>query len=338
MKNRFKNNIGITLIALVITIIVLLILAGVAISMLSGENGILKKAAEAKTNTEESQKQEMATLIDYEIDSHFILNNSKYKCRNGYITGVTFGEVETEEGKKEIKIIDTVNDLNEALKGTGYVVAIYPDSENGKYVERNITDTTMKLKNGMGIKKEGETDGEAVARVIIFGDVNSDNKITEMDASFIKQLRAGMISPDANWVFLSAFDVNHDGKLDKEDVSCALLNTIDRNNEEYYEIDQSQYAMSPNKLKIIYFADVEKEYLENVFPENSKYRFEYDESRKDYVLKGAPSGEPSTNIKSLIPGARIHDEDCESVANIKEGCHIELEVDGEKGCYYDIVL
>ena len=41
-----KRNKGITLIALVITIIVLLILAGVAISMLSGENGILRKAAD----------------------------------------------------------------------------------------------------------------------------------------------------------------------------------------------------------------------------------------------------------------------------------------------------
>ena len=36
-----KNNKGITLIALVITIIVLLILAGISIAMLTGENGIL---------------------------------------------------------------------------------------------------------------------------------------------------------------------------------------------------------------------------------------------------------------------------------------------------------
>ena len=42
-----KNQNGITLIALVITIIVLLILAGIAISMLSGENGILIKAQES---------------------------------------------------------------------------------------------------------------------------------------------------------------------------------------------------------------------------------------------------------------------------------------------------
>ena len=51
---NIRKETGITLIALVITIIVLLILAGVAIAMLSGENGILKKSAEAKTKTEES--------------------------------------------------------------------------------------------------------------------------------------------------------------------------------------------------------------------------------------------------------------------------------------------
>ena len=38
MKEKFKQGKGITLIALVITIIVLLILAGVSIAMLTGEN------------------------------------------------------------------------------------------------------------------------------------------------------------------------------------------------------------------------------------------------------------------------------------------------------------
>lgn len=42
-----KNQKGITLIALVITIIVLLILAGVSIAMLTGDNGVLTKAKEA---------------------------------------------------------------------------------------------------------------------------------------------------------------------------------------------------------------------------------------------------------------------------------------------------
>lgn len=46
-----KQN-GITLIALVITIIVLLILAGVSIAMLTGENGILSNATQAQIDTD----------------------------------------------------------------------------------------------------------------------------------------------------------------------------------------------------------------------------------------------------------------------------------------------
>ena len=53
---------GITLIALVITIIVLLILAGVSIAMLTGQNGILTQAQRAKTSTEQVNAKEKIEL------------------------------------------------------------------------------------------------------------------------------------------------------------------------------------------------------------------------------------------------------------------------------------
>ena len=43
-----KNNKGITLVALVVTIIVLIILAGISINLLLGDNGIITKAQDAK--------------------------------------------------------------------------------------------------------------------------------------------------------------------------------------------------------------------------------------------------------------------------------------------------
>ena len=46
-----KNRNGITLIALIITIIVLLILAGVTISLVVGDNGILSKSTQAKVDS-----------------------------------------------------------------------------------------------------------------------------------------------------------------------------------------------------------------------------------------------------------------------------------------------
>ena len=62
MKGSFKEKKGITLIALVITIIVLLILAGVSIAMLTGQNGILTQAQNAKTTTANKSAEEKVKL------------------------------------------------------------------------------------------------------------------------------------------------------------------------------------------------------------------------------------------------------------------------------------
>ena len=62
MVNLKKDSRGITLIALVITIIVLLILAGVSIATLTGNNGLIKKAGEASKNTNKYKEVEQARL------------------------------------------------------------------------------------------------------------------------------------------------------------------------------------------------------------------------------------------------------------------------------------
>ena len=66
MEKIFKNKTGITLIALVITIIILLILAGVTIAALSGDNGILKNAGKAKEETEQAEEDELRRLTALE--------------------------------------------------------------------------------------------------------------------------------------------------------------------------------------------------------------------------------------------------------------------------------
>ena len=70
MINKYKNMKGITLIALVITIIVLLILAGVSIAMLTGQNGILTQAQNSKQVTEEAAEQEKRKLSQAEASTH----------------------------------------------------------------------------------------------------------------------------------------------------------------------------------------------------------------------------------------------------------------------------
>ncbi len=63
---KSKNEIGITLIALIITIIILLILAGVTINLTLGENGIFRTAEMAGKNYMEAQERELAGLADFE--------------------------------------------------------------------------------------------------------------------------------------------------------------------------------------------------------------------------------------------------------------------------------
>ena len=65
------NNKGITLIALVITIIVLLILAGVSIAMLTGQNGILTQASNAKSDT---AKAEIAEKVNMAVQAAYAKN------------------------------------------------------------------------------------------------------------------------------------------------------------------------------------------------------------------------------------------------------------------------
>ena len=64
MKRRNK---GITLIALVITIVVLLILAGIAITTLAGDNGIVNKASTASEETKKKEYEEILKIIGNRI-------------------------------------------------------------------------------------------------------------------------------------------------------------------------------------------------------------------------------------------------------------------------------
>lgn len=100
MKKDVK---GITLIALVITIIVLLILAAVSIAMLTGENGLLKKATKAKEENKLAQAKEQINLMlqEYRIErdtgsnksfENFLQEKKNDKKIDGYAKNENYNE------------------------------------------------------------------------------------------------------------------------------------------------------------------------------------------------------------------------------------------------------
>ncbi len=112
-----KKNEGITLIVLVITIILLLILAGVTIGQLTG-NGLFDKVKLAKKKSDEAQAKENATLGDYE--------NEIDKYVSGNRDSITLTAEQYDELINKTIVIDII-----APNTSGWLkVADYPDGYN----------------------------------------------------------------------------------------------------------------------------------------------------------------------------------------------------------------
>ena len=100
MKNLLKNKNGITLISLVVTIIILLILAGISIGMLSGDNGVLRQAGNAKTQTDIAEEKEIlqtASLATISKEKYGDLSKDKLDMELNKYSGIA-GTQETDEG------------------------------------------------------------------------------------------------------------------------------------------------------------------------------------------------------------------------------------------------
>ena len=128
MKTKLKNAEGITLIALVITIIVLLILAGVTIATLTGDNGILTKAQDAKTQTEQAKEDEnlkIAIAGSYGTDGKLNLKDLKDNLKN---QGISY----TDSDKFPLNV--TIDGKTFTIASTGGTTAIDKISKSTSYV------------------------------------------------------------------------------------------------------------------------------------------------------------------------------------------------------------
>ena len=139
-KEKTKNK-GITLIALVITIIVLLILAGVTINLTLGENGIFRTAEMAGKNYTQAQEQELAGLANFENEINNIIagtgNNGESGTDTPEATGPLLKDV-AEPG-------DYVKYDTGTEKGVLTFRVLYNDEANGLQIisDKNVEQVTL---------------------------------------------------------------------------------------------------------------------------------------------------------------------------------------------------
>ena len=134
MKNKLKKQNGITLIVLVITVIVLLILAGVTINLTIGQDGILKRAEEAGMNYTEAAEKEKTELVQFSNLTDKIIDNvtkNHYTMVDGVPVPKGFSHTEgtkdtgfviknDTDGNEFVWVPCTIDGANESIKYDRY--------------------------------------------------------------------------------------------------------------------------------------------------------------------------------------------------------------------------
>ena len=135
-KNIKKGNTGITLIALVVTIIVLLILAGISIAMLSGDNSILQRATDAKETMERADAKEQAQLDILAWQSNKISKGENSELDDDVIKGILTGKSYVKNETPGENSFETKNG-HEILYSELYT-SNKPVNKIGKYVHYDV--------------------------------------------------------------------------------------------------------------------------------------------------------------------------------------------------------
>ena len=191
-KRNLKVNDGITLIALVITLIVLLILAGISITMLSSDNSILSKATEAKESTERAQIEEAIKLaymdlvgkditgysntanLDKAIEE--VQKNNAYKDKIISISGGAYKLSSTDvilakSGTDNNQTLTIEEDTSASSGGTYYAVI------SGKYYKIEQTNGDIKIaKEDSNVDPNNTSDTISITSDDVTIAKTSDNK------------------------------------------------------------------------------------------------------------------------------------------------------------------
>ena len=135
MKEKAKQK-GVTLIALVITIIVLIILAGISINTLVGENGIIIQAQRAKEDTDKSQKEELGKLASLEQQIDEALGQT-------YIVEKGVNKPVLTAGMKAIKFTDPTQDRKGEVRESSADETDWYDYNAKKWANSQTEDGSM---------------------------------------------------------------------------------------------------------------------------------------------------------------------------------------------------
>lgn len=166
---KSRKNKGITLIALVITIIVLLILAGVTIATLTGDNGILTQANKAKTTNKEGEASEQFALL---ANEWAIEKNTSNKTLDDFLNE------KLTEGK--LSSIEDNGDGTYTIKLNGYQTIIDQNGKTSSVFNPEEWDKTACKESSFLWESDDPNSGEAYHTIVGYADSMQDEVVLKI--------------------------------------------------------------------------------------------------------------------------------------------------------------
>ena len=158
MKNKIKEERAITLIALVVTIIVLLILAGISINMLTGQNGILNRASEAKESTGAAQTEELVKLSITDAISRGLGSLTDANLKTALDNNIGAGKYEI-SGDETNGWTVKANGKEYKIDSTGKIGENSGGGNLPETAEGQVADTAIKNPDSYGENAQATADG-----------------------------------------------------------------------------------------------------------------------------------------------------------------------------------
>ena len=187
LKNKDK---GITLIALVITIIILLILAGISISALTNQ-GLFKNAKAAQNATEKAEKEQGQRLNEYEDEINKYLGNSKDESKDE-TKGITVEEAIKKNGALSTTDNTELKDAknNKIVVPAGFKIVNGATTVDKGIVIEDVTETATKGSQFVWIPVGTITKSDGTTATITLGRYDFDSttgKESAYSGSYIEE-------------------------------------------------------------------------------------------------------------------------------------------------------
>ena len=221
---RYESNAAITLIALIITIIVLLILAGVTLNMVMGENGIFGKANNAKNKTEVAQYEEELRMCVLELQTDAATNGTTFNMET--IKNKFVEKVKELENTTEIEF--PTEESETRLDGTYKGYEFYIDEKYAAHIGEKATGISLTT----SINPSGWTQGPVTATITI----KSNNGINNVEPDEGSKNGNEYIITKENIAENKSFEYTVTDGQGNTQTKTAVINTIDRNPPEDFTI------------------------------------------------------------------------------------------------------